>query len=76
MARITIAALQAEIAALRTELSALRTAPCAPSAYRKNAATLYVDGHPRVTYFTHSEAYRVMKEAKARGHSALYKPCH
>lgn len=76
MARVTIAALQAEIAALRSELSALRTAPCAPSAYRKNAATLIVNGKPRVTYFTHSEAYRVMKLAKAAGHTAMYRPVH
>jgi hypothetical protein len=69
MARVTIASLQAEIAVLRAQLQA-RT----PSAVRKDARTLYVNGHPRVTYFKASEAYKGMRAAQARGHRAVYVP--
>ena len=81
MARVTIAALQAEIAALQVrnielsaELEVLRTRHNAPSVVRKDARTLYVNGHPRVTYFKASEAYKGMRAAQERGHRALYVP--
>ena len=71
MARVTIAALQAEIAVLRAQLQAKATAP---SVVRKDARTLYVNGHPRVTYFKASEAYKGMRAAQERGHRAVYVP--
>lgn len=70
MARVTIASLQAEIAVLRAQLQATKTAALSP--WRKDARTLYVNGHPRVTYFKASEAYKGMRAAQERGHRAVY----
>lgn len=81
MARITIASLQAQLVtakaendALRAQLSELSTKPRKPSAWRENARVLYVNGHPRVTYFKPSEAYKGMRAAQERGHRAVYLP--
>ena len=81
MARVTLKSLSAENEALRSENAELRarlearsTKRGAHSEFRRNAATLVVDGTPRVTYFTHSAAYKKMCEVRASGHRAMYIP--
>lgn len=78
MARVTIAALQAQIATLNAELSALRTQNAAlstklsvPSTEQprsmRNAAVVVVDGEvlPHVVYLTRSAAFQAMQRIQA-----------
>lgn len=67
---------KAQYEALNSQYQALRAAYAAKAIAPKTACVVYVDAKPFYSALTHSEAYRVMTQVKARGHRAMYRPMH